>query len=246
MILGVIQARMGSSRLPGKALLDVAGKPLLAHAIERLRRVATLDKIIVATGQDARNEPIRDLARSYGLDCFSGSEDDVLDRFYQAALPHRPDAVVRVTGDCPLVDPDVVDRLVALFLKETPAGIAGTGPTFPEGLDAEVVAWTALEAARREATLRSEREHVTAWIWKNAARFPQKRLECTRDLSWIRVTCDEPKDLEVLRIVLGHFTDGRPSGVDALAGYFDAHPEVTLLNSHIPRNEGYKISLDKD
>lgn len=242
MILAVVQARMSSSRLPGKALLEAAGKPLLAHVVDRLKRAKSIGKIVLATGDGPANDPIRDLAEKLGVDCFSGSEDDVLDRFFQAARPYAPKAVVRVTGDCPLLDPEVVDRLVATLGD---SDIAGTGPSFPEGIDAEAISFAPLEAAWNEAKLPSEREHVTAFIWKRPERFVQKRLEHSRDLSKIRVTCDEPQDFEVLKTALAYFKDN-PSGVEDIAAFFEARPELAALNSDIVRNEGYLLSLAKE
>lgn len=246
MTVAVIQARLGSSRLPGKALTDVCGRPLLSYTVDRLRRARSVGTVVLATGEGAENDPLRAFAAASGLACFSGSEADVLDRFYRAALPYGPSDVLRITGDTPLLDPETVDRLVALFRENPPADIAGTGASMPEGVDAEVLSFAALEAAWKEARLPSEREHVTAFLWKRPERFAQKRLENPEDLSHIRVTCDEPADLEVIRRVVADFQGAGPATLAELAAYFKAHPEVRRINGHIVRNEGYLRSLAAD
>lgn len=219
---------------------------MLAHTIARLARAKSVQKTVLATGDGPENDPLREFARVAGLPCYSGSEGDVLDRFYRAALPYAPTDVVRITGDTPLLDPATIDRLIELYRAAPPADLAGTGQTMPEGVDAEVVSFTALEAAWREADLPSEREHVTAFLWKRPERFAQKRLENSEDLSHIRVTCDEAQDLEVIRRVVADFGGAGPASLGELATYFKAHPEVQRINGHIVRNEGYLRSLAAD
>ena len=172
MILGILQARASSRRLPGKVLKPILGRPMLERQIERLRRARRLDGLVVATSTDAGDDAIDALCRSLGVECFRGSLEDVLDRFYRAVLRHAPQSAVRLTADCPLADPAVIDRLVELHAAGGYDYTSNTlVRTYPDGLDAEVVALPCLEAAWREAALPSEREHVTPFIYNRPQRF---------------------------------------------------------------------------
>src|SRR5262245_37090128 len=172
MILGILQARVSSRRLPGKVLKPILGRPMLERQSERLRRAHRLDKLVVATSTDASDDAIAALCESLPLDCFRGALDDVLDRFYQAAKRYSADTVVRLTGDCPLADPSVIDELILLHES---GGYDYTSNTltrsYPDGLDAEVAQMRCLEAAWHEAALPSEREHVTPFIYRDPERF---------------------------------------------------------------------------
>jgi len=240
---------MGSSRLPGKSLQDVAGRPLLAHVIARARAIEGVDRVVVATTTDPRDEAIETLARSEGVAAFRGSEADVLDRYYGAATEHDADVIMRLTADCPVLDPRVSAMVLERFMQGDVdyAGI-GTPPTFPDGLDTEVFSFAALERAWREATLASEREHVTPYIWKNPDRFRLVNLIHDPDLSEHRWTVDTAADLEFIRMLYARLYDpaATPFGMDAILALLAREPALRAVNQGITRNEGYAISLKKE
>jgi spore coat polysaccharide biosynthesis protein SpsF len=220
-IVAIIQARMGSTRLPGKVLLDLAGEPVLARCVERTRRAQTLDEVVVATTVQPADEAIIELCRERGWPSFRGSEDDVLDRYYGAAKEYAADVVVRITSDCPLIEPVVVDRVVREFSERWPqvdyASNIVPERTFPRGLDIEVMRFATLERAWREDDNPAWREHVTPYIYRHPEEF---RLHCvvnSVDYSDMRWTVDTPEDLAFVRQIYGHFGHDRFSWRDVLA-----------------------------
>lgn len=243
-VVCILQARTGSTRLPRKVLLDVLGKPMLQRQIERLRLCAALDRIVLATTDLDEDRPLLALAGQLGIPAFAGSPDDVLDRYTRAARAQGAATVVRVTGDCPLIDPSVVGATVALYLRGD-LDYASTGSVYPDGLDTEVFSAAALETAWREAGLSSEREHVTPFIWKNPARFRTATLPADRDLSAKRWTVDEPRDLEFVRAVFARL-GGAPFGMPEILALLEREPALEALNAGITRNAGYRKSLAED
>ena len=247
MIAVIVQARMGSTRLPGKTLADVAGKPMLARLVERARRIPGVERVIIATTEKPADEAILKFAADLGLPAYAGSEEDVLDRFYQTARRFGVSVVVRVTPDCPLLDPEVSGLVVARFVEArgTVDYASNTQPpTFPDGLDTEVFSVSALTRSWREATEFSEREHVTAYIWKHPELFRLVNVARDPDLSGRRWTVDEPADLEFVRAVyhrLGETFDMR----DALE-LLRRHPDLEAINRGTARNEGYAKSVRAD
>jgi spore coat polysaccharide biosynthesis protein SpsF len=246
--VAIVQARVGSTRLPGKVLLPLAGKPVLFHVVDRLRRVKALAEVVVATTDLPADDPIRSLCRDEGIRCFSGSENDVLDRYVQAARRFGADPVVRITSDCPLIDPAIVGRALDLFVSaHGELAYVGFDGSFPDGLDVEVVARVALETAWREAQLSSEREHVTPFIWKQPKRFPQDRIRNDTDLSDQRWTVDEPEDYALLQAIFeALYEPGRPFGMAEVLSFLNSNPGLRRINQGIGRNEGYAKSLRED
>lgn len=211
MIVGVVQARCSSTRLPGKVLEPIVGRPMLARQIERLRRCREVNELRVATSREPSDDALAALCQNLGVPCHRGALEDVLDRFYHAAKPGSPDHVVRLTGDCPLTDPALVDAVIAEHRR---AGNDYTSNalrrTYPDGLDAEVMTWACLESAWREAELRSDREHVTPFIYRQPERFKLGSVEGERDLSEMRWTVDWPADLAFVRSVYERLYPTRP------------------------------------
>jgi spore coat polysaccharide biosynthesis protein SpsF len=245
--IAIIQARIGSTRLPGKVLADVGGAPLLARMIERLRAARSLAGIVVATPEGERDQPIRELAASLGVPAFAGSEDDVLSRYAGAAAAHGADPVVRLTSDCPLIDPDVVDTCVGTFLATPDCEYLSLGGSFPDGLDTEVIAAATLQRAHREAKLRSEREHVTPFVWKRPDVFRCTSVTFPERLGHLRWTVDETRDLELVRAIFARlYTADRVFGWRDIVALLAAEPELSGLNAHIERNAGYRKSLAQD
>lgn len=206
MIAAIIQARMGSMRLPGKVLREVAGEPLLGHQLSRVKRAKTLDHVVVATTRTGGDDAIASFCAERGVPVFRGSDHDVLSRYAGAASSCGADVVVRLTADCPLIDPDVIDSVVHAFLAADPpvdfASNTLAPYTFPEGMDTEVMSRQALERADREASDPGEREHVTFHIWMNPAKFRILKVDHPENLSSVRLTVDYAEDLDVIEPVL--------------------------------------------
>ncbi|MBI3999037.1 MAG: glycosyltransferase family protein [Candidatus Omnitrophica bacterium] len=248
MILGILQARTTSSRLPQKVLRPILGRPMLARQIERLRRSHAIDKLIVATSTHPTDDPIQSLCEEENIECFRGKLNDVLDRFYQGAQQWKPQHIVRLTGDCPLTDPSLLDQITQFHLQEEADYTSNTlDPTFPEGLDVEVFRSSCLEQAWKEATLPSEREHVTPFITKHPERFKLINFKNTKNLSHLRWSVDEPLDFEVVtRIYEALYTKNSNFSTQDVLAYLQKHKEIVELNAHYVRNEGYLKSLTKD
>lgn len=244
--VAIIQARMASTRLPNKVLADLGGKPMLAQVVARVRRAATIDEVVVATSVGPQDDAVEGFCRREGIGCFRGSEDDVLDRYYQAAHAFDAAVVVRITADCPLHDPRVIDSVVSAFVPgETDYVSNSIERTFPDGLDTEVFSVAALERAWREATWSSEREHVTSYIWKHPDLFRIRQVTQSVDRSSMRWTVDEPRDLELVREVYRRLGD-REFGQADVVRLLEDETLLATVNAGIVSNEGYLISLQKD
>lgn len=245
-VVSIIQARMSSTRLPGKVLMPLADKPVLAHVVERVRACKTIDEVVVATSADPSDDAIEAWCQTAGVSCYRGSLNDVLDRYYQAGLLHAADAVVRITADCPALDPTIVDEVVKGFL-EGGYEFFGLAGEFPDGLDCTVFAFTALTRAWHDAHLPSEREHVGPYIENHPELFKSGSLKKFTGLSHHRWTLDEPRDYEFLRAVFTRLhRDGSPFLASELLALLDNEPDLMRLNSNIVRNEGYLKSLLED
>jgi len=247
-LVAILQARCSSSRLPNKVMRPLLGVPMLMRQIERVKRSKLIHTLVVATSVDASDDGLAELCRGNGVDCFRGSLDDVLDRFYQAAVSYGATDVVRLTGDCPLADPEVIDRVIQAYLD---AGIDyaanGLEPTYPDGLDAEVFRFDALERAWREARLPSEREHVTPYISQHPELFAQLKVGQANDLSHLRWTVDNPEDLEFVTRVYAALYPVKPDFAMAdVLRLIETNPDLSTFNSHLERNEGYSLSLARD
>ena len=238
-VIAVIQARMGSTRLPGKVLLDLAGEPMLARVVNRTRRAQTLDEVVVATTVQPDDKAIVRLCIEHAWLCFRGSEDDLLDRYYQAATAHQADVVVRITSDCPLIEPEIVDWVVREFLENSPVDyVSNTLPprNFPRGLDVEAMSFEALARAWREDDNPAWREHVTPYIYRHPEKFVLRAVVNTEDFSHMRWTIDTIDDLMFVRKIYDYFGHDTFSWRDALA-ILDQHPEWLDINRHVVQKE---------
>jgi spore coat polysaccharide biosynthesis protein SpsF (cytidylyltransferase family) len=247
-ILVIIQARQGSSRLPGKTLANLAGRPMLAHVVERAAAIPGIDDLVLAIADGPANEAIVHFARAAGLRWERGSEPNVLERTYRTVCKFPADAIVRISPDCPLLDPVVSGRVVATYrsLEDRVAYVSNVQPpTFPDGLDTEVFSREALEAAHREVTSRSDREHVTQFIIHNPERFPRQNVVHTRDLSKDRWTVDTSADLEFVRAIYAALGP-RIFGMQDVLNLLEARPELRSINAGQTRNEGLARSLAAD
>lgn len=233
MILAIVQARMSSSRLPGKVMRPVLGKPLIGHLLERLQRSRQVDRIIVATSTQTADDVLCDFVRGEGFEVFRGPQDDVLARYYQAACRYSPDAIVRITADCPLVDPKIVDEVIDCYLKNNFDYASNIMPrTYPDGMDVEVFSFNALERAFKEAKLPAQREHVTPFIRESGA-FRVGALVGALDLSQERWTVDHPEDFVLVKNIIEHFC-GRKDYFDMedIVAYKRDHGDIFAVNRH--------------
>lgn len=248
MITAIIQARSGSTRLPGKVLKEIQGESLLAHVIRRVEAIKQIDKIVIATTTDSKDNGIIEIADRCKVAYSRGSENDVLERFYEAAKKFHSETIVRITADCPLIDPAVADQVISCFLKGGFDYVSNTlTPTFPDGLDVEVFSFAALEKAFREAKKTSEREHVTPYIWGNPALFKAANYLNKTDLSELRWTVDTPADFEFIKTVYQHlYQPGKIFLLNDVLQLLSQKPEIETLNSGQTRNEGYAASLAKE
>ena len=232
-VVAVIQARMGSTRLPGKVMMEIAGQPMLARVVNRVRQANTVNVVVIATTIMDNDDVIVDVCDSRGWDWFRGSEDDVLDRYYQAALTYHADAVVRICADCPLIDPGVIDLVVQAFLDESPDCASNTlVRTYPRGLGLSVMSMDALTRAWYGASELYQRAHVTAYIHQNLGLFRLLSVVGEMDYSNYRWTVDTPEDLAFVRMVYNHL------GGDAFSWYeviemLANNPELANINSHV-------------
>jgi glutamate-1-semialdehyde aminotransferase/spore coat polysaccharide biosynthesis protein SpsF (cytidylyltransferase family) len=244
-VVALIQARVGSTRLPGKVLSPVLGRPLLAHQIERVKRARAVDRIVVATSSTTPDAAVFELAARAGVAAFAGSETDVLDRMYRAAAAHGATTVVRLTGDCPLLDPTLIDRCVHHLIEQRHRlDYVSTDGDYPDGLDVEAFSMDALLRAWTEAQLPYEREHVTPYIWQSG-RFRVERLSAGRDLSFHRWTVDDPRDLAFVTAVFDALLPrhGYDFTTDDVLELLQDRPLMSDINRGITRNEGFLKSL---
>jgi spore coat polysaccharide biosynthesis protein SpsF len=243
--VAIIQARMGSMRLPGKVLADICGKPLLQRLIERVRATPGISRVVVATTTESVDDVLADWCLTHEVAVYRGSVDDVLDRFWQCAQQHPAEFIVRVTADDPLKDPAVIAQAIALCASAPEVDYASNTlqPTYPEGLDIEVVRFRTLERAAREATLPSEREHVMPYVWKHPDRFVLRDFGMEPDLSHWRWTVDKPADLELVRRIFSHFVDQPLVSHQAVIAWLNENPELLTINAGTIRHEGYFKTL---
>lgn len=245
MIAAIIQARMGSSRLPGKVLKEVNGKPLLKYQIERVRTSKLLDKIIVATSILPKDDAIAGFCERNNIDCFRGGVNDVLCRYYECAKKYQADIIVRLTADCPLSDPIVIDRVISLFQKEKADYAANTAPpetsTFPDGSDVEVFSMHALERAFIECKDPHDREHVTFHFWRYNNDF--KVVQMSQDVDWsrYRFTVDYPEDFDVVEYIFKELEKRGSFGYLAeIIDIIGADPEMKAKNAEHHFGEGWE------
>jgi spore coat polysaccharide biosynthesis protein SpsF len=232
----IVQARMGSSRLPGKILLPVLGKTLLQYELERLKRVKSADEIIVATTTDQKDNAVEKLCKQIGTHVFRGSENDVLSRYFEAAQVAKADIVVRVTADCPLIDPEVVDKAITTFIecKSYPYVSNTLERTYPRGLDCEVFSFESLKAANENAKDQVDREHVTPFIKRAALPDHVRNISYTRNLAQHRWTVDTAEDFELIkRIIESLYPIKADFDLLDILKLLEAHPDWMALNAHI-------------
>lgn len=237
-IVALLQARMGSVRLPNKVMLPIMGVPLIELMLSRLAKVKEIDQIVVATGTGKENDPLAEHVKNIGFNVFRGSEDDVLARFYEASLKFKADAYIRVTGDCPLIDPQLVSDVINKYKESNVDYISNAiNPKYPDGLDTEIFSAAALKRSFEEAEERYEREHVTPYI-RESGKFKCVSVEGEIDYSENRWTVDEPADFKLIEKIFEHFGKGNLFSWNDVLRFKNENPKVFLINEHIKRNEG--------
>ena len=249
MIGCIVQARMGSSRLPGKVMMKIDDKnPIIHYVLEQLKHCNFLDEIIVATTVLKEDNVIENFVRKNNIKCFRGSEQDVLDRYYQCAKNYSLSAVVRITSDNPLVDPDIIDKIVTLFKTNDYDYVSNEQPpTFPLGYAVEVFSFSALETAWKKAELPSEREHVTFYFWKNMDKFKCFRADLTYNRSNYRLTVDYFEDfLLVSKILEALYSEDKFFSMNDILEFLDQNPDIFQINNKIESFSGWEASLMKD
>jgi len=241
--VALVQARMGSTRLPGKVLAPLAGLPMIGHVLRRAAQSGVAQTMLV-TSVDPGDDALAAVGSDLGFPVYRGSQCDVLDRYFQAAKQVEADVVVRVTGDCPLVDPELIDRCLAAFAtgRYDYVSTAYPTPSWPDGLDVEAASAAALGAAWREAGKPSEREHVMPFIWTRPQRFRLGQVASETNLSHLRWTVDEPADLAFMRELFSRIDPATVRARDVLT-LLAARPDLAGVNAGIARNEGYRKSL---
>lgn len=235
----IVQARMTSTRFPGKVLKEVLGKPLLEYQIERLCRVKMADDVIIATTLNQTDQPIVDLCEKLGVKYFRGSEEDVLSRYYYAAQEAGADVVVRVTSDCPLIDPTVIDKVIDYYKHNTYDYVSNVMQrTYPRGMDTEVFSMSALERAFREAKELPEREHVTLYLERHPELFGPGDIAYKEDQSRHRWTVDQEEDFQLIKLILENIYIQNPLfTLEDILMMLERHPEWVQINAEVEQKE---------
>lgn len=248
LILAILQARYSSSRLPGKILKPIREKPMILHQIERIKKSKLINNLILATSTDKSDDELAQVCEKNNICCFRGSLDNVLERFYEAAKICPSKHIVRLTGDCPLIDPEIIDSVIDDHLKGDYDYTSNTlNPSFPDGLDVEIFKHKVLEKVYKEARLNSEKEHVTSYIYKNPDKFNIHSYEQIKDYSHLRWTVDNEEDFVLIsRIYEILYTNKPDFKTSDILNILENNPDLIKINSHIKRNEGYKNSILKD
>ena len=241
-IVAIVQARIGSSRLPGKVMKVIEGASVIELLLNRLSKSKLIDSIVVAVPDDNENQVLYDHVNTLGFHCHQGSENDVLSRFYFASKAHNADVIVRITGDCPLIDPMLVDQVIDGYVSSYTDYFSNISPpTFPDGLDVEVFSAKALELAHTEAKTDTDREHVTPYL-RSSGKFILGCLSHEEDLSNLRWTLDEMEDFDLIKKVYGYFSPNKHFSWLEVLDYQRLEPNIFEVNDRFCRNEGVNMS----
>lgn len=247
--VAIIQARMGSTRLPNKVLMKIMDKPMLWYIVDRLKRAKNVDDVVIATSNQSKDDAIESFCKIYNINYFRGSESDVLDRFYNTAKEFDADIIYRITGDCPLVDPSLIDALYEYYINNdidfsglaTGAGAINEVNQFPDGLDIECFNFKILEKAYKNAIKPSDREHVTPYIWRNNTIHRIGSLNSNKDYSYMRWTVDNQEDFEIIeQIYISLYPKKQEFDWHDVIDFFEKNRALFERNSHFIGNEGYE------
>ena len=243
----IIQARLGSKRFPKKVLAKIGKKPMIWYSIERIKRVPGIKQVILATTKNSQDEVLLKIAKNCDILSFKGKTYDVLDRYYQCGLEFNADPIVRITGDCPLIDSTIIKKMLEKFNKSNYDYISNIfPPTFPDGLDIEIFSFKTLEKVHHKVKLRSDKEHVTSYIRNHPKEFKIFNYENTKDLSKLRWTVDEKQDLIFVKRIYNKMKPKNNFSMKSILKIIEKDPNISKINSKISRNEGYMKSVKKD
>lgn len=232
-VILIIQARMGSTRLPGKSLMTIKGKPLIGYVLDAVKNIPGVDEVILATTDHPKDNPLFRYGHTHGVAVFRGSERDVLDRYYQAAKSHGGSVIIRITGDCPLIDPLVIEQALKKFQTSHFDYLSNTiKRTYPRGLDVEIFSFKALEEAANEAEKATDREHVTPFIYTQPDRYKLGSLVGRPDLSKHRWTVDTQEDFSLIQAIVEGLKE-EPRTTKNIIHLFKKHPELMKINAHV-------------
>jgi spore coat polysaccharide biosynthesis protein SpsF len=242
-ISAIVQARMGSTRLPGKVLMDLGGQTVLARVLRRLGRASRIHEVVVATTCGAGDDAIAQECDRLHVSCFRGSQGDVLDRYLRAAEKFRSDLIVRITADCPVIDPEVVDEVVAACItRRVDLSCNDVPGTFPRGLDVEAFTLNTLHRIHQMADQAYQREHVTSLVYERPDIFRTYLVKGNRDLNHLRWTVDAPEDLQLIRVIYARFGNRDDFGWREALELVDCHPELAEINAHIAQKPATEIA----
>ena len=241
----ILQVRMGSSRFPGKVLKKINGQPLLSYQLSRISKCKSIDKIVVATSLNSADDAIEEICEKLNISCFRGDEHDVLSRYYHCAKKYDFSTVVRLTGDCPLIDPIIVDKIVMKFQKENVDYCSNTIPpetsTYPDGSDVEIFSMQALSKSHQECQDKLFREHVTFYMWKTS-KFLTSQMDYKEDISNYRITVDYKEDLDVINLIDKHLRKNNEFGsLKDIVNFLKNNKKVKDINSKYKFGEGWKL-----
>jgi len=239
--IAIVQARVSSTRLPGKVLKEINGKSLIEILFHRLSQAKKINRIMLATSVNKENDPLVNIIAKLGYDVFRGSEDDVLGRYYKASKQYEPESVIRITGDCPIIDPSLVDEVISLYDKENVDYASNTNPpTYPDGLDVEVFSFKSLKEANNKAKSSHEREHVTPYIRTNK-KLKNINLSNNKNDSNERWTIDDPEDYVVIENIVNHFAPNLDFTWKDVLELKNTHLDYFEANKNIQRNAGAEL-----
>lgn len=248
-ISAIVQARIGSTRLPGKVMMEIGGKPMLWYSVKRLQAVKSVDNVIVATTTEKRDDVIYNFCKEHNIECYRGSENDVLDRYYQTAKKIKSDIILRVTSDCPLIDPEIVEMALQEFLKNK-FNYIRTGKSWPNGVGTvEILDFKTLEYVWRNAKEPGEREHVTPYIYTHPEKFKIQVIECGKNYEGVVLSVDTKPQFDAVKKIIGNL--GRKNenfGMEEILSYLDKNPGILKSLQHMERRgpEHYLKSIGKE
>jgi spore coat polysaccharide biosynthesis protein SpsF (cytidylyltransferase family) len=244
--IAIIQARMSSTRLPGKVLLPLSGQPVLEHVVKRVRQCKFVDKVVVATTEHNSDDLIENWCKKNNVEYYRGSLEDVLDRFYKVAKLYKAENILRITADCPAIDSGIIDEIIEKY-HEGNFDFYGLSGEFPDGLDCTMFSFNALETAWKNSKLQSEREHVGPYIVNHPELFVIGGYKKFQKLEHIRLTLDDPRDYELLSIIFNKlYESDHFFGIQSILNLLESNPDLLEINSKIIRNEGYLKSILND
>lgn len=243
----IVQARMGSKRYPGKIMKVINKKPILFHMLKQLKKARLHNKIIISTSIGKENDLVRKFCKKNKISCFSGSENNLVNRYYLSAKKHKIDIIVRVTADCPLIDPKIIDFCIKKFLNNNYDFVANTSPpynqTYPDGMDVEVFSYNTLKYVNRVCKNSFDLEHVTPFIWRNKKTFKLHKIKSKENLSYFRLTLDYIEDFKLIEKIIVYFEKNKISlTLKNIAKYLNSNHNTYSINKKRNKNYNFKLS----